>query len=137
MSNLEVHSASDALHDDLQLWADRQNLINQDRFFGHLCRVVDSGAISLRQVADTLGVAEDVARSAIRGEQDLTLHEIRLLGSAMELVVEYRATPAKSARMRWAWTLAKRTARGEVDGEQKPGRESDIPDALTAVWRDK
>lgn len=139
MTDLEMHAHRSRADEPLDAWAARQNLANQDRFFRSLCQIVEDGPVSLSDVAEALGLPEEDTAAILRGEVDLTMHEIRLLSAGMSVVVDYRAMPAERAR--WAQQLARRVERtrhphGRLSRKPDPnGDERDFPRALEHVWR--
>ena len=49
---------------------------------------------TIDQVAELLGIESELAQSILKGERDLTLHELRLLAFAADAVIEYEVEAA-------------------------------------------
>jgi len=66
-----------------------RNYENQERLFA---QIRDTTWISAAEIADDLGTTVEEAQSALNGERDLTLTELRYLANAAGLTIAYRVS---------------------------------------------
>ena len=93
-----THTAEDVGH-----WSARCNLVNQENLLFSINTVSE---MPIETVAERLGIEVEEAEAALEGRVDLTLTELRLLGVASEVIINYHVSPARRDYGRWLHHVA-------------------------------
>ena len=83
-------------------WAAVRNIRNQEQLFRDIEVAQAVSQASSEEVARRLGIEPDALVDVVSGRADLTMTELRMLASACEVVLEYKAVPASSVRRQHA-----------------------------------
>ncbi|MET3450094.1 hypothetical protein [Curtobacterium sp. 1544] len=70
------------------------NAESQEDLMRTLVAALADARADLDVLADRLGAEPEMLREMFEGDRDVNLNELRLLASAMNIVVHYRVTPA-------------------------------------------
>lgn len=93
-SNVSRHHSRLPEARDMRAFAAQCNVESQSGLMETLVAATEDSGTTLEDVATRLGADATLVKSMLNGERDTNLNELRMLASALGVVVDYRVVPA-------------------------------------------